>query len=160
MTNHLASQSKSLQSLMTSLYSPLAIFSAPLDPEILEETIPLIDTLLKDLPPPDQAALHGIQKLIRDTDNVVGTLSQLTDTLQMGKHTTNDASRHLRTTQTMLAELRRERERAETAREELEKSRMSERIQERWCKSECADIMRGFEMECERLKQNLVAGAA
>ena len=157
MTSHLGVQSRSLQSLMTQLYSPLAVFTAPLDPFILDGTIPLIDVLLHDLPLPDPAPLQGIQKLERETANVVHTLSSLTDTLQMGKHTTNTASRHLRTTQTMVADLRRERERAEAARTELGKSDWNDKIQKRGCASECKAILGGFESKCDELRSSLVS---
>jgi hypothetical protein len=161
MTSNLGVQSKSLQALMTALYSPLAIFYTPLDPIVLEETVPLIEVLLKDLPLPDPAPLQGVQKLDRETANVIQTLSQLTDTLQMGKHTMNNASRHLRTTQTMVVELRRERERAEAARRDLSKSDWNSKIKDRWCAGECRDIMGGFESLCDSLRQNLIeAGGA
>jgi hypothetical protein len=156
MTSHLTVQSKSLQSLATSLYSPLALFSAPLDIEALEEAAPLIDALLRDLPLPDQAPLQGTQKLIRETENVTHTLSQLTDTLQMGKHATNEAARHLRNTQHMVAELRRERERADIAREELQRGSWNDKIGQRWCASECNDIVGGFEKMCDSLRNELV----
>ncbi len=74
----------------------------------------------------------------------------------MGRHTTNTASRHLRTTQTMVAELRRERERAETARFELNKSDWNDKIRDQWCAGECRDIMGGFEKMCDSLRQTLV----
>ncbi|KAK3698568.1 hypothetical protein LTR37_016895 [Vermiconidia calcicola] len=160
MASHLMSQSKSLQGLMTSLYSPLAMFSAPLDPEIVEETLPWIDALLQDLPQPDTTATQGLQKLVRETDNVIQTLSQLTDTVQMGKHTTNTASRHLRTNQTAVAEIRREREKAEEAREELRKNDWNDRIRDRWCAGECRDIMGGFEELCDSLRENLIQEAS
>ena len=161
MTSHLTAQSKTLQGLMTSLYSPLAIFSMPIDPELVDETLPLIEALVNDLPLPDPAPLQGLQKLDRETANVIQTLSQLTDTLQMGKHTTNTASRHLRTTQTMVAELRRERERADTARQELSQSNWNDRIRDRWCAGECRDIMGGFEQMCDSLREDLIqAGSA
>jgi hypothetical protein len=161
MTSNLGVQSKRLQALVTTLYSPLAIFYTPLDPVVLEEAVPLVEALLKDLPLPDPAPLQGVQKLDRETANVVQTLSQLTDTLQMSKHTMNTASRHLRTTQTMVVELRRERERAEAARHELAKSDWNSKIKDRWCAGECRDIMGGFESLCDSLRQNLIeAGGA
>lgn len=155
MTAHLASQSKALQTLATTLYSPFA-FSAPLDPDLLEETTPLLEALLAELPHSDTAPLTGLQKLDRETQNVIQTLSHLTDTLQMGKQTTNAASRHLRTTQQMVAELRRERERAEVAREELSRGEWEQRIESRWCKRQCEDVVQGFEKRCEELRGQLV----
>ena len=154
MTSHLTAQSKSVQALATSLYTPF-VFSMPLDVSILEEAAPLIDALLHELPLPDPAPLTGLRKLDRDTHDVINTLSHLTDTLQMGKQVTNTASRHLRTTQMMVAELRRERERAESARFDLEKAGWDEKVRQRWCAGECKDIMSGFESTCQALRANL-----
>lgn len=160
MAAHLLAQGKSLQARMASFYSPFKL-SAPIDTELVEETVPLADALLKDLPLPDPLPLQGLQKLDRDTTNVIQALSHLTDTLQMGRHTTNAASRHLRSTQTIVADLRRERERAEVARYELADSGWNERIRDRWCAGQCKDIMRGFEDKCDALRQTLVeAGGA
>lgn len=155
MTSHLTAQVKTLQQLSTSLLSPFLAFSAGIDPEMVEETSPLIEELLKDLPVPDTNALQGMQKLNKETTNVIQTLSQLTDTIHMGRQITNTASRHLRTTQTMVAELRRERERAEVARHELSKDNVAERLAQRRCASECKDVMSGFEEVCDALRSSL-----
>jgi len=154
LTSHLMAQGKSLQALSTSLYSPF-VFSAELDPEIVAETQPLVEALLKDLPIPDTAALQGMQKLDRETANVIQTLSQLTDTIQMGKQVTNSAARHLRTTQTMVAELRLERERADLARHELAKGKVADALIARRCASECRDVLAGFEDFCDALRTSL-----
>ncbi|KAK5172085.1 uncharacterized protein LTR77_003722 [Saxophila tyrrhenica] len=155
-TSYVTVQSKTLQQIATSLYSPLALYGIQLDPVILDELAPLIDALLQDLPLPDPAPLQGLQKLLRETDNTVSTLSQLTDTLQMGKHVTNDASRRLRDSQRMVAELRRERERADAAREELGRGGWNERVQGRWGEKQCGEILGGFERRCEELRRGLV----
>lgn len=154
MSTHLGKETKTLQTLGASLYSPF-IFSAPLDLESVEESLPLIETLLASLPRPDTAALIGLQKLSRDTEATVQALAGLTDTLQMGKQTTNAASRHLRTTQTMVADLRREREHAETAREELSRSPWEQRIRDGFCKNECQDVVSGFDDLCNSLRESL-----
>ncbi|KAK3069310.1 hypothetical protein LTR53_012448 [Teratosphaeriaceae sp. CCFEE 6253] len=152
---HLLAQGRSLQLLAASLYSPFAACAPTLDPEIVDETLPLIDALLLDLPRPDPAALQGMQKLERETTSVVQTLSQLTDTLQMGKQITSTAARHLRTTQNMVVDLRRERERADLARHELAKASAHERIKERRCAAQCREVMAGFEEVCEALRASL-----
>lgn len=157
MTSHLAAQTKAVQALSTSLYSPFAI-SAPLEPEIMDETIPVIEILLKELPLPDSAPLQGLRKLERDTHEVSQCLSHLADTLQMGKQATNTASRHLRTTQTTVAELRRERERAETAKTDLSRSGWDDKLRQRWCAGQCDDIMSGFESRCQALRESLECG--
>lgn len=155
MSTHLGKETKALQTLNASLYSPF-IFSAPLDLDSVEASLPLIEALLVSLPRPDTAPLLGLQKLGRETEATVQALATLTDTLQMGKQTTNAASRHLRTTQTMVADLRRERERAEAAREELSKSPWEDKIKDKWCKSECQDVVSGFDDVCKSLRESLV----
>jgi hypothetical protein len=160
LTAHLTAQTKELQRMSTSLLSPFLAFSAPIDPALVEETVPLVDALLKELPLPDTAPLQGLQKLGRQTTDVIQTLSHLTDTLQMGKQITNTAARHLRTTQTMVAELRRERERAEIARHELSKSDMEEQLRQRKCASECKDVVAGFEATCDALRETLAQQVA
>jgi hypothetical protein len=155
MATHLGKETKVLQTLSASLYSPF-IFSAPLDMESVEESLPLIELLLASLPRPDTAPLLGLQKLGRETEATVQALASLTDTLQMGKQATNAAARHLRTTQTMVADLRRERERAETAREELALSPWEGRIKESYCKTECQDVVSGFDELCTSLRASLV----
>ncbi|TKA43784.1 hypothetical protein B0A54_05543 [Friedmanniomyces endolithicus] len=155
MAAYLTAQGKSLQALSTSLYSPFAAYASPLDPEAVDEVIPLIDALLRDLPLPDPAPLQGMQKLDRETTNVIHTLSQLADTLQMGKQITNSAARHLRTTQNMVMELRRERERADLARHELAKGNVHERLRERRSAAQCSEVLAGFEDVCEALRASL-----
>ncbi|KAK0247293.1 hypothetical protein LTR29_017861 [Friedmanniomyces endolithicus] len=104
---------------------------------------------------PDPAPLQSMQKLDRETTNVIQTLSQLADTLQVGKQITISAARHLRTTQNMVVELRRERERADEARHELTKGNVHERVKERRCAAQCSEVLAGFEDVCEALRASL-----
>nr|POE77505.1 hypothetical protein CFP56_09152 [Quercus suber] len=152
--SYLLAQSKMLQNFSASLLSPFAI-SAPLDAEAIEAAIPLVEELLGDLPFPDPAAVQGIRGLDHANDVVIKKLSELTDTLQMGKHDTNNAARHLRTTQTMMADLRREREKAELARQELHERKVEEQLKARSCAAECKDVVSGFEQFCDSLREKL-----
>lgn len=154
LASHLTAQGKTLQAISLSLYSPFA-FSAPLDADAVEEATPLVEALLQNLPLPDAAPLQGMQKLDRETANVIQTLSQLTDTIQMGKQITNVAARTLRTTQTMVADLRRERERADLARHELAKANVADALKERRCAAECKGVLAGFEDFCDALRSSL-----
>lgn len=154
LTAHLASQSRSLQALVQTLY-PMFAFTAPLDPAIIEETLPLVDALSTEIPQPDVITLQKLQKLDRETADVVHALSQLTDTLQMGKQSTAAAARHLRSTQTLVEDLRLEHERADIARHELTKSDWEDRLRTRWCATECKDIISGFEDRCNALRGDL-----
>lgn len=161
-TSHLNSQSKVLQTLAQSLY-PIFAFSAPLDPGVVEETLPLLEALQEHIPLPDLVPVQKMQRLDRETADVLQALSQITDTLQMGKQITTTAARNLRQTQTMVIELRREQESAELARHELVKSDWDEKLQSRWCGTECKDIISGFEDRCRilrgRLEKSVGAGA-
>lgn len=153
-TSHLIAQSKSLQTLAQSLY-PIFAFSAPLDPSIAEETLPLVEAVQEYIPQPDLLPAQKLQRLDRETADVLQALSQITDTLQMGKQITTTAARNLRQTHTMVIELRREQERAELARHELAKSEWNDKLQTRWCGTECKDIISGFEDQCKVLRGRL-----
>ena len=157
-TAHLLSQSKSLQSLSTGLWSPLA-FSGLMAPDMAEQTLPLVEELLRELPTPDPAALPGLQRIDRESAGLVQTLRQLTDTLQMGKQTTNEAARVLRTTQAVVADLRLEREGADEARHQLQKGGMLARMERRACAEECRDVLAGFEEVCDALEASLIEDA-
>ncbi|KAF2207885.1 hypothetical protein CERZMDRAFT_11389, partial [Cercospora zeae-maydis SCOH1-5] len=155
MTSHLSTQAKAMQTTTQSLFPVVAGFAAPLDAALIDETLPLMDVLKESIPQPDIVVVQKLQKLERETMEVIATLSQLTDTLQMGKQITNSAARHLRTTQTMVVELRRERERAESARVDLQQNGWGEKIQDRWCGGQCKDIISGFEARCDTLRGEL-----
>ncbi|EGP92267.1 unnamed protein product [Zymoseptoria tritici ST99CH_1A5] len=155
-TTHLNTQTKTLQTLLQTIYPPIFAFAAgPLDPAVIEETLPLLETLHEALPLPDVVAGQKLQKLDRETADVILALGQITDSLQMGKQATTQASRCLRNTQGMVLELRREREAAGKAREELERSGWGEKLEGRWCGQECRDILEGFEEECKVLRGSL-----
>lgn len=158
LTSHLNAQAKTLQALAQSLI-PLFTF-CPLDPAMIEDTIPLVDDLVKEIPRPNVMPVQKLQKLDRETADVIHTLTQLTDTLQMGKQITNSAARHLRITQEMVVDLRREREKTELARHELEKTDWNEKLQKRWCSGQCHDIISGFEDRCNALRGELEAASA
>lgn len=157
--SYLLAQSKMLQNFSTSLLSPFAFYT-PLDPEAIEAAIPLVDALLGDLPLPDPAAVQGIASLDHANEVVLRKLSEVIDTIQMGKQDTNNAARHLRTTQTMVADLRREREHAELARQELQQRNVEDDLKMRTCAAECRDVMSGFEEFCDALRESLVVDDA
>ena len=160
-TSHLTTQSRSMQALSQTLYPMFLTFSAPLDPQIIEEVVPMVEALLKEsLPQPDPLALQKLQKLHRDTGEVVSALAGLTDTLQMGKQITNTAARHLRTTQTVLMDIRQERDQAEQARQDLASNDWNEKLKSRWCANQCKDIVSGFEDTCDALRNRLEAAVA
>lgn len=154
LTSNLLQQSRTLSSLSSSLFSPFA-FTAPLDALDIDDIIPDIIEVIESMPFPDPRALQGLAKLDRETTDLVQTLAGLTDTLQMGKQVTSSAARQLRTTETMVTGLRRERERADEARWIIEKEGWEGKLAQRWCASECKDVVGGFETVCEGLRQGL-----
>ncbi|OQO12701.1 hypothetical protein B0A48_02164 [Cryoendolithus antarcticus] len=153
--SHLTKETRTLQLLSTSLYSPF-LYANSLDFDALEEATPLVDTLLTSLPYPDSGAHTGLQKLDRETTSTISTLAQITDTLQMGRQCTNLAARHLRSSQAVVEDMRRERENAEAAQEKLVDSGWHEKFAAKWCKSECDDVLSGFEETCAALRESLV----
>lgn len=155
MTAYLTTQTKSMQALAQSLY-PLYTFSAPLDPAAVEEALPLTESLSSEIPQPDVEATKMMHRLSEETQETIEKLSQLADTLQIGKQITTSAARHLRNTQDMVVDLRTEQEQADLARHELAKdSEWEEKVKNRWCAAQCKDIISGFEDQCTALRGSL-----
>ncbi|KAL1311719.1 hypothetical protein AAFC00_001817 [Neodothiora populina] len=154
LSSHLIQQTKLLSSLSSSLFAPFGL-ATPLDMATIGEVIPEMLQLLQNLPTPDPRTLQGLAKFDRETTDLLRTLASLTDSLQMGKQATSSAARHLRSTHTMVTQLRLESDLAEQAQWKLEKEGWDKKLDERWCARECSDVVGGFEQVCEGLRRGL-----
>ena len=159
LSSHLTQKTRTVASLSSSLFPPIGL-ATPLSLVVIEELIPQMDQVLQNLPPPDSRALQGVAKLDRETADLLHTLAGLTDSLQMGKQATASAARHLRNTLTMVTQLRKESDAAEQAKYKIEKEGWDRRLGERWCASECSDVIGGFEQACEGFRRGLEESAA
>lgn len=157
-SSHLEKETKALQALSTTFLPPFSL-SYTFDGDMVDEVLAYLDNLLTDLPIPDTSLLISLQRLTLETDNVVGTLAALLDTLQMGKQASNSAARYLRSTQTAVAEMNRERHRADEARTALSVSDAEVKIQTHWAAQQCNDIMSGFSSVCDALQSDLTKTA-
>ncbi|GAB7345185.1 hypothetical protein MBLNU457_3566t1 [Dothideomycetes sp. NU457] len=158
-STQLMEQSKALQSLSSSIFSPFAL-SFSLETLDVDEVLAAFEYLTEELPVPDIRPLQSLTKLQKETADLVQTLSVLTDSLQMGKQVGTSAARHLRATQTMTAELRREREEADQAHFWIEKDGWNQKLQDRWCATECKDVVSGFDQMCAGLRKGLEEAAS
>jgi len=158
-STQLMEQSKALQSLSSSIFSPFAL-SFSVETLNVDDVLAAFEQLIEQLPVPDVRPLQSLTKLEKETADLVQTLSVLTDSLQMGKQVGTSAARHLRVTQTMTAELRREREEADEAQFWIEKDGWNQKLQARWCATECKDVVDGFEQMCDGLRKGLEEAAA
>jgi predicted GNAT family N-acyltransferase len=155
LSSHIIQQTKHFASLSASLFAPFG-FGTPLDFQIIDdEVLPAISQVIQDLPAPDSRALHTLSRLDRETTDLIQTLAALSDSLQMGRQTTASAARHLRNTQLMVSEMRRERDLADQAQWLIEKEDWDHRLAERHCASECRDVVGGFEQVFEGLRRGL-----
>ncbi|KAI4847390.1 hypothetical protein E4T44_04537 [Aureobasidium sp. EXF-8845] len=155
LSSHIIQQTKHFASLSASLFAPFG-FGTPLDFDIIDdEVMPAISQVIQDLPAPDSRALHTLSRLDRETTDLIQTLAALSDSLQMGRQTTASAARHLRNTQQMVSEMRRESDLADQAQWIIEKEDWDRRLSERSCASECRDVVGGFEQVFEGLRRGL-----
>jgi predicted GNAT family N-acyltransferase len=155
LSSHIIQQTKHFASLSASLFAPFG-FGTPLDFQIIDDKVlPAISQVIQDLPAPDSRALHTLSRLDRETTDLIQTLAALSDSLQMGRQTTASAARHLRNTQLMVSEMRRERDLADQAQWLIEKEDWDHRLAERHCASECRDVVGGFEQVFEGLRRGL-----
>ncbi|CAD0024526.1 unnamed protein product [Aureobasidium pullulans] len=155
LSSHIIQQTKHFASLSASLFAPFG-FGTPLDFQIIDDdVVPAIAQVIQDLPAPDSRALHTLSRLDRETADLIQTLAALSDSLQMGRQTTASAARHLRNTQLMLSEMRRESDLADQAQWRIEKEDWDHRLAGRFCASECRDVVGGFEQVFEGLRRGL-----
>jgi len=155
LSSHIIQQTKHFASLSASLFAPFG-FGTPLDFQIIDdEVVPAITQVIQDLPAPDSRALHTLSRLDRETTDLIQTLAALSDSLQMGRQTTASAARHLRNTQLMVSEMRRESDLADQAQWLIEKEDWDHRLAERSCARECRDVIGGFDQVSEGLRRGL-----
>ncbi|KAL9094015.1 MAG: hypothetical protein Q9165_003685 [Trypethelium subeluteriae] len=161
LTTHLTHQTRLLTSLTSTLFSPLSL---PPSPDDLSALLPLLTTLLatspSPLPYPSSHPSPALYTLSSSTQSLLASLAALADSLQLARQTTNSASRALRNTQQVLAEVRRELDAAEEGRRWIEKGKWEERLERRDCARECEGVVGGFEEVCRGWRERLMEGAA
>ncbi len=152
-TSHLSSQSRTISTLAYPLMSPL---SASPTPEDIDELLPLLETLINDLPTPTLQPLTSLHSLHASTEELTSILTHLSDTLHMTRQTTALAARRLRSATEMVLEMRREAEAGEEAIRWAEKGNWEQRLAGRECARVCGDVIEGFEEVCNSWRARLV----
>lgn len=153
LTSHLSNQTRTISTLAYPLMSPL---SAPPNPEDIEELLPLLETLMNDLPTPTSQPLTCLHSLHASTAELTSILTHLSDTLHMTRQTTSLASRRLRSATEMVLEMRREAEAREEAVRWAEKGNWEQRLAGRECARVCGDVIEGFEEVCNSWRARLL----
>ncbi|KKA27876.1 hypothetical protein TD95_004140 [Thielaviopsis punctulata] len=156
LTTHLSHQTRQLHNLTFPLLSPLA---PPPDPETVEAMVPLLVSLSDAMPRPSTQALNAITSLHTMSSDLVQTLNYLTDTLHMSRQTTTTATRRLKSTKELVAEMKHEDELREEGERWLVRGNWSERLQKRECASVCSEVVGGFEQVCNDWRARLLAQA-
>lgn len=152
LTTHLTHQTRQLHNLTFPLLNPLA---PPPDAETIDDLLPEITTLQEMMPRPSQAAFTSIMGLQNLTNDLVQTLSYLSDTLHMSRQTTTTATRRLKSAKELVAEIRRDEELREEGERWLSKGNWGERLEKRECASVCGEIVGGFEEVCDGWRTRL-----
>jgi hypothetical protein len=153
LTTNLAHQSRTIASLSHPLSSP---FSTPPDAELVDELIPLLETLYITLPHPPTSPLPSIHALRTNSDDLIETLRTLNDSLHMMRQTTNVASRKLREARENTAIFRKELDEVEESKAWLEKENRHQKLQQREAAAVCKEVVGGFEEFCEGWRNRLL----
>ncbi|KAL1619317.1 hypothetical protein SLS56_010155 [Neofusicoccum ribis] len=154
LTTHLTHQTRLLTSLTSSLLSPLA---PPLSPEAIDALLPLIADALAHLPAAPPTPLNALANLSNETHDFLDTVSYLSDSLHMGRQTSNLAQRRLKVVREAMGEWRRENELREEGIRWIEKGSWDNRLEKREAASVCSDVVGGFEEACKGWRERLVA---
>jgi hypothetical protein len=127
--------------------------------EFIDDLMPLLVTLSESMPRPTTAALISLTQLHSLTADLVQTINYLTDTLHMSRQTTTTATRRLKSTRELVAEMRKEEDAREEGERWLKRGNWSERLGKRECAGLCGDVVGGFEEVCNNWRARLVAQA-
>lgn len=156
LTTHLAHQTRQLHSLAFPILSPMA---PPPDEEAIEDIIPLLISLSENMPRPSTAAFDSLTALHSLTSDLAQTLSYLSDTLHMSRQTTAAATRRLKSTRELVAEVRRDDELREEGERWITRGNWGERLENRECAGVCGEVIGGFEEVCNSWRERLLAQA-
>ncbi|KAI9724862.1 MAG: hypothetical protein M1812_000138 [Candelaria pacifica] len=149
-------QTRSFYSLTYPLLSPL---SAPPDADTIDELLTLITAAVSLIPQATTTNLSSLSQLTHYTTDLIQTLNYLSDTLHMTRQTTTLATRRLRSTRELVAEMRKDTEAMEEGIRWIDKGGWQERLADRECASVCRDVVGGFEEVCNGWRERLMAGA-
>ena len=155
LTSHFTNQTRTLQTLCHPFLSPL---SAPPDPEFIDDLLPLLTSLITELPTPTPKPLSSLHSLHASTNELTSILTYLSDTLHMTRQTTSLAARRLRAAREMVIEMRKEAEARDEGERWVEKGQWEKRLGERDCARICGDVVGGFEEVCNGWRERLVGG--
>jgi hypothetical protein len=156
LASNISTQSQSLHSLLFPLTSPFSPLTSS-DPDLLDDLVPLLTTLPTLLPRPTLSALESLSELQTLTTDLVTNLSYLSDTVHITAQSTSLASRRLKATRDLVANIREQYDSAEMGTHWLEKGRWNERLEKRECADVCQDVVGGFEEVCNGWRERLVA---
>ncbi|CAN8095290.1 unnamed protein product [Discula destructiva] len=152
LATHLNHQTRQLHNLTFPLLNPLA---APPDAETIDSLLPELTALQEMLPRPSQTAFGGIVSLQNLTNDLVATLSLISDRLQESRQITTTATRRLRTAKELVAELKTDEDLRDEGERWLTKGNWNEKLEKRACASACGDIIGGFEEVCDGWRARL-----
>lgn len=149
-------QSRQVANLTQRIFSPL---SAPPDPNDADEASELITNLHRVMPHPSPAALSSLHAMRNGASDLAVSLSQLGDSLQVMRQTSNLAARRLRSATEAVYHIRQELEQAELAKRWIEQSACDQKIKVRSAAQTCREVVDGFDALCDKWRERLLLGA-
>ncbi len=117
----------------------------------------MLMSLSEQMPRPSTAAFASLTALHGLTNDLISTLSYLSDTLHMSRQTTITATRRLKSARELVAEMRRDEELREEGERWLTRGNWGERLRKRECASVCGEVVGGFEEVCNGWRARLLA---
>lgn len=156
LSTHLSHQTRALQTLTYALLNPLL---PPPDESQIDDIIPLIDSSIAMIPQPTLSALSAIANLSNTSREVISTLNYLSDSLHMSRQITTTATRRLKGSRELVAEMRRENTARDDGMRWIETGKWEARLARRECASVCKDVVGGFEDVCNDWRAKLVKQA-
>lgn len=157
LSTHLTQQTRTLLSLTHPLLTPLSLLPLDHSSSMIDDLLALLSTTTLLIPRPTLTALPSITHLSSLTTDLISTLDHLSDTLHMSRQTTTLATRKLKSSRALVAEMLRERELFNEGVRWIEKGDWQGRLSRRECGGVCREVVRECEDVCRGYRERLAA---
>lgn len=155
LATHMAHAVRTIQSLAYHVVSPMSS-AYSLEVEEIDATLAILDAAVQALPRPTLDARSGLERLSSTTDDLMASLSDLSDSIHMSRHLTETATRRLKGTRDMVSTIRKELQQADDGRLWIESGDWDQKLADREAATACRDILSGFDKTCDDWRKRLL----
>jgi len=139
-------------------YAVLASLPQTMEESDYDEFLSLMVSTISSLPKPSTTLLPSLTQLNRYSKDTVDALKTLSDSLHMGRQTTEAAARRLKVVTALASELSHDALEVEESVQWIEEGCWQDRLEKRESAALCSEVLTGFEAVCDNWRARLMDG--